>query len=71
MVNDSLLPMSRRGLLGLGILAGMLGTSSGCGEEGAVKKIDTPPSAAGTGNRNRLQQLQKNAENLQASKKKG
>jgi len=69
MSNNSVSLMSRRGFLGLGILAGIVGIA-GCGEEGGVKKIDTPPAVEGTGNRSRLDKLQKTADNLPAAKKK-
>jgi hypothetical protein len=55
MANNSLSPISRRGLLQWGLLTGMLGIV-GCGEEGAIEKVETPPTPGG--NRNRLQKLQ-------------
>jgi hypothetical protein len=67
MANRSLAPMSRRGLLQLGILAGVFGTT-GCGEEGTVQKVENPPAAGG--GRNRLQKLQEKTENLPTPKKK-
>jgi hypothetical protein len=62
MSNDSLSPMSRRGLLQLGVLAGMLG-AAGCGAEGTV----TPP--ADKGNRARLDKMEERAKEAQAKKK--
>ncbi|MGP0064263.1 MAG: hypothetical protein ACLQGP_11770 [Isosphaeraceae bacterium] len=59
--------MSRRGLLQLGIFTGLLGTV-GCSEDQEAKKIDTPP--APTGNRKRLDQLQKKTEETTPVKKK-
>ncbi len=67
MANNSLSPSSRRGFLRLGVIAGLFGMT-GCEEEGAVKKIETP--AAPGGGRNRLQKLQEKTENLPTPKKK-
>jgi hypothetical protein len=63
MSNDSPSPMSRRGLLQLGILAGMLG-AAGCGAEGTV----TP--TAEKGNRARLDKMEGKAKEALAKKKR-
>jgi hypothetical protein len=66
MANNSLSPMSRRGLLRLGILAAMLGTV-GCGEDGTPKAVDTPPVEGG--GRSRLDKMKGKAEEAAAKKK--
>jgi hypothetical protein len=60
MANNSLSPISRRGLLRCAILAGMVGMV-GCGGEGTVEKVETPPTAGG--NRSRLQKFKEKQEN--------
>lgn len=66
MPNNSPSPMSRRGLLQLGILAGMLGVA-GCGEEG-TKTVTTPPGESGV--RKRLELFKEKADEAQAKQKK-
>jgi hypothetical protein len=66
MSNDSLSPLSRRGLLRLGILIGMLGTA-GCGE-GGTQTVTTPPVE--NGNRSRLDGIKEKADAALAKKKK-
>jgi len=65
MSNNS--PISRRGLLRLGIIGGML-AAVGCGEP-AVQTIDNAPSEGG-GNRNRLEGLQEKTELLESTPQK-
>jgi hypothetical protein len=67
MPHNSHSPLTRRRFLGLGILAGILGTA-GCNGEGAIQKVDTPPSVP-SGNRTHLEKMQKTAENLPPPKK--
>jgi len=62
MSNNS--PISRRGLLRLGIIGGML-AAVGCGEPTTVKTIDNAASEGG-GNRSRLKGLQEKTDLLKS-----
>jgi hypothetical protein len=66
MLNNSLSLMSRRGLLRLGMLAGLFGVA-GCGE-GGTQTVTTPPVTTGT--RTRLDERKGKAEEALAKKKR-
>ncbi len=66
MPNNACSPMSRRGLLGLGLLAAAFGVA-GCGEPG-IHQVTTPPSEGG--NRSRLKKLEQTTEDLKAKSQK-
>ncbi len=66
MANNSLSPMSRRGLLRLGIVVGMLGVA-GCSDGETAKKVETPPVEGG--GRSRLGKMEEKAKEVVAKKK--
>jgi hypothetical protein len=68
MSNKSISPMSRRGLLQLGILAGLLGAAGCGGDDTAPTKVDTPPTEGGA--RSRLERMKDKAEEAVAKKNK-
>jgi hypothetical protein len=66
MANSSLSPMSRRGLLRLSIVVGMLG-AVGCSEDETAKKVETSPVEGG--GRSRLGKMEEKAKDAVAKKK--